>query len=47
MEYVLVQNKVKLLFEKISEPHYVMNNYYADHFFTKINCDDPGKYLLF
>lgn len=44
MENVLIQNKVKLLFERISEPQYVMNSYYADHFFTKINCADPGKY---
>ncbi|CAH0723142.1 unnamed protein product, partial [Brenthis ino] len=41
MENILIQNKVKLLFQKIAEPHYVMNNYYADHFFTKINCEDP------
>ncbi|CAH2264777.1 uncharacterized protein LOC120629348 [Pararge aegeria] len=41
MENTLIQNKVKLLFEKISDPKYVMNNYYADHFFTKIRCADP------
>ncbi|XP_023944565.2 uncharacterized protein LOC112050516 [Bicyclus anynana] len=41
MENVLIQNKVRLLFEKISDPNYVMNNYYADHFFTKIRCADP------
>lgn len=43
----LVQNKVKLLFEKISEPQYVMNNYYVDHFFIKINSNDPGKCILY
>lgn len=43
METSLIQNKVKLLFKKISEANYVMNSYYADHFFIKINSDDPGK----
>lgn len=46
MDNILVQNKVKLLFEKISEPQYVMNNYYVDHFFIKINSNDPGKCIL-
>ncbi|XP_034830716.1 uncharacterized protein [Maniola hyperantus] len=46
MENVLIQNKVKLLFEKLSDPQYVMNNYYADHFFTKINCADPEVSFL-
>ncbi|XP_050345857.1 uncharacterized protein LOC126770497 [Nymphalis io] len=41
MENVLIQNKIKILFEKISDPKYVMNNYYADHFFIKINSSDP------
>ncbi|XP_026498986.2 uncharacterized protein LOC113402857 [Vanessa tameamea] len=41
MENVVIQNKLKILFEKISDPKYVMNNYYADHFFIKINSSDP------
>ncbi|CAH2106084.1 unnamed protein product [Euphydryas editha] len=47
MDNILIQNKVKLLFEKISQPQYVMNNYYADHFFIKINSkDDPDVLCL-
>ncbi|CAH2037076.1 unnamed protein product, partial [Iphiclides podalirius] len=41
MENALIQSKVKLLFEKILEPNYVMDNYYADNLFIKINGTDP------
>ncbi|CAK1596487.1 unnamed protein product [Parnassius mnemosyne] len=41
MENALIQSKVKLLFEKILEPNYVMDNYYADNLFIKINSSDP------
>ncbi|XP_032520221.2 uncharacterized protein LOC116772216 [Danaus plexippus] len=46
METSLIQNKVKLLFKKITEANYVMNSYYADHFFIKINSDDPDVECL-
>lgn len=44
MEYVQTQNKIRLLFRKILEPGYVMDNYYADQLIDKMrNCaDDPG-----
>ncbi|XP_013172446.1 PREDICTED: uncharacterized protein LOC106121356 [Papilio xuthus] len=41
MENAKIQSKVKLLFEKILKPHYVMDNYYADNLFIKINNTDP------
>lgn len=43
MENALIQSKVKLLFEKIVEPSYVMDNYYADNLFIKINSSGPGE----
>uniref|UniRef100_A0A1E1W3R1 BRCA1-associated ATM activator 1 n=1 Tax=Pectinophora gossypiella TaxID=13191 RepID=A0A1E1W3R1_PECGO len=39
METVLVQNKIKLLFEKMSAPGYIMNNYYADGLINKLAED--------
>ncbi|KAJ0177423.1 hypothetical protein K1T71_007432 [Dendrolimus kikuchii] len=42
MEGVRIQNKIKLLFEKIVEPNYEMNNYYVDGLINKLsNCTDP------
>ncbi|XP_028162618.1 uncharacterized protein LOC114354432 [Ostrinia furnacalis] len=42
MESVRTQNKLKLLFEKLQQPNYVMNSYYADSFINKIsNISDP------
>lgn len=44
MEAVRIQNKIKLLFEKIIEPNYEMNNYYVDGLINKLsNCSDPGN----
>ncbi|XP_045497369.1 uncharacterized protein LOC123695537 [Colias croceus] len=46
MENAIIVNKVKLLFEKIIEPGYIMDKYYADNFFTKINSNDPDVLYL-
>lgn len=44
MEGVRIVNKLKLLFEKILEPNYVMNTYYADSLINKLTSNsDPGK----
>lgn len=48
MEALRTQNKLKLLFEQILEPGYVMNNYYADGLINKLsNCSDPGTLLYY
>ncbi|CAH2980063.1 unnamed protein product [Chilo suppressalis] len=39
METPRIQNKLKLLFEKISEPGYVMANFYADSLIDKLSND--------
>ncbi|CAH0750609.1 unnamed protein product [Diatraea saccharalis] len=39
MEMSRIQNKLKLLFEKITQPDYVMNNYYADGLINKLTHD--------
>lgn len=37
-----IQNKIKLLFEKLAEPDYVMNNYYVEGFINRLsNHSDP------
>ncbi|PZC82243.1 uncharacterized protein LOC110372088 isoform X1 [Helicoverpa armigera] len=37
-----LQNKMKLLFDRLTEPNYVLDNYYADSLITKLsNCADP------
>lgn len=43
METALLQNKVKQLFEKVLQPNYVMDNYYADNLCVKISSSDPGE----
>lgn len=44
MESVKIQNKIKLLFKKVTEPNYVLDNYYADGLMNKLSkCSDPGK----
>lgn len=40
MEPGSIQNKLKLLFEKIAEPGYVLNNYYVDTLLTKLKSND-------
>ncbi|XP_068631765.1 uncharacterized protein [Battus philenor] len=40
MENAVIQSKVKLLFDKVLKPNYVMDNYYADNLFIKINGSD-------
>ncbi|XP_059051549.1 uncharacterized protein LOC131846300 [Achroia grisella] len=37
MELTPTVNKIKLLFKKIQEPNYVMNNYYVDAFLNKFH----------
>ncbi|KAJ8728372.1 hypothetical protein PYW08_016757 [Mythimna loreyi] len=47
MECVKIQNKIKLLFEKLTEPNYVLDNYYADGLITKLSdCSDPEVAFL-
>ncbi|XP_035433328.2 uncharacterized protein LOC118264799 [Spodoptera frugiperda] len=47
MECVKIQNKIKLLFEKLTEPNYVLDSYYADGLITKLsNCSDPEVSFL-
>ncbi|CAH0579481.1 unnamed protein product [Chrysodeixis includens] len=42
MDFLRAQNKTKLLFEKLVEPNYVLNSYYADGLINKISqCTDP------
>ncbi|XP_075973890.1 integrator complex assembly factor Brat1-like [Anticarsia gemmatalis] len=42
MECAKIQNKLKLLFEKLAEPNYVMDNYYVDGLINKLsNFSDP------
>ncbi|XP_072931686.1 uncharacterized protein [Epargyreus clarus] len=41
LEHATVQNKLRLLFQKIAQPNYVMDSYYVDNFFNKISCSDP------
>lgn len=44
MEGVRIVPKLKLLFAKLVEPNYVMNNYYADSLINKLsNYSDPGN----
>ncbi|CAK1547430.1 unnamed protein product [Leptosia nina] len=40
MENAQILTKLKLLFEKIAEPGYVMEYYYADNFFIKLGSSD-------
>ncbi|XP_026751634.1 uncharacterized protein LOC113512060 [Galleria mellonella] len=37
MEFTPTLNKIKLLFQKLQEPNYVMNNYYVDAFLNKFH----------
>ncbi|VVC86569.1 unnamed protein product [Leptidea sinapis] len=37
-----IVNKIKLMFAKIAEADYVMNNYYVENLFTKLSNDDPA-----
>lgn len=46
MEPGNLQNKLKLLFEKMSEPNFVLDNYYADSLLNKLGNNDAGHYLL-
>lgn len=47
MECVRIQNKIKLLFKKILEPNYEMNNYYVDGLINKLTSDsDPETAFL-
>lgn len=47
MDFLRTQNKTKLLFEKLVEPNYVLNSYYADGLLNKLSqCTDPGKSYL-
>lgn len=47
MEHIAIQNKLKILLEKVIEPGYVMNNYYADGLINKLSsCTDSGMFFF-
>ncbi|CAF4910160.1 unnamed protein product [Pieris macdunnoughi] len=46
MESAEIVTKLKLLFERIAQPDYIMEHYYADSFFIKLNSSDPDVQYL-
>lgn len=48
MEDDNLQGKLRLLFQKILEPNYVMNNYYSDGLINKLREKDsePGMEVI-
>ncbi|XP_041978711.1 uncharacterized protein LOC121732799 [Aricia agestis] len=45
MDRILLHNKVKLLFEKLTDPNFAMNSYYVDNFFIKMHSNDDEDVL--
>lgn len=46
MENAQIVTKLKLLFERIAQPGYIMDHHYADNFFIKLGSSDPGKQAI-
>ncbi|CAF4845099.1 unnamed protein product [Pieris macdunnoughi] len=46
MENAQIVTKLKLLFERIAQPAYILDQHYADNFFIKLSSNDPDVQYL-